>query len=182
MNLFTKRLHLREFNPEDWAAVYLYRSEPAVKRYDTFGPNTVEEIHEILARAVQWQTMQPRTHYFAAVVLRETEQLIGECGLFMRNENDLTVASIGYAFQQQCWGRGYATETVQALLQFAFGELHLTKVEAECNPANIASWRVLEKAGMERIATLPCSSEEVPNMQRKDTGFRYAIRVTQWSG
>lgn len=39
MHLFTKRLHLREFNPEDWAAVHLYRSESAVKRYDTFGPN-----------------------------------------------------------------------------------------------------------------------------------------------
>lgn len=79
MNLFTQRLHLREFTVADWAAVDLHRSsDPAVKRYDTFGPNTVEEVHEILARAVHWQSMQPRTHYFVAVVLRETQQLIGE--------------------------------------------------------------------------------------------------------
>jgi len=175
MNLFTRRLHLREFTAEDWGAVYLYRSDPAVKRYDTFGPNTVEEVHEILARAVQWQATQPRTHYFVAVVLLETQQLIGECGLFMRDEEDLTVASIGYAFQPQVWGRGYATETVQALLQFGFGVLHLTKIEADCNPANIASWRVLEKVGMERIGTLDESSEH-----RKDAGFCYAIRADQW--
>ena len=177
MNLFTKRLHLREFTAADWAAVYLYRSDPEVKRYDTFGPNTVEEVHEILARAVQWQAVSPRTHYFAAVVLRETEQLIGECGLFMRDEEDLTVAGIGYAFQQEIWGRGYATETVQALLQFGFSKLHLTKIEADCNPANMASWRVLEKVGMVRTATLEESSN-----QRKDTGFRYSIRTDQWAG
>lgn len=52
MNLFTQRIQLREFTEADWAAVYLYRSDPAVKRYDTFEPNTVEEVHEILARAV----------------------------------------------------------------------------------------------------------------------------------
>jgi [ribosomal protein S5]-alanine N-acetyltransferase len=177
MNIFTKRLHLREFRPEDWAAVYLYRSDPEVKRYDTFGPNTVAEVHEILACAVQWQAVSPRTHYFAAVVLLETQQLIGECGLFIRNEHDLTVAGLGYAFQPQVWGRGYATETVQALLQFGFGELHLMEIEAECNPANIASWRVLEKVGMERVATLAESSE-----RRKDAGFCYAIRADQWSG
>lgn len=177
MNFFTERLHVREFTPADWEAVYLYRSDPAVKRYDTFGPNTVEEVHDILARATQWQAMQPRTHYYGAVVLRATQQLIGECGLFMRDENDLAVAGIGYAFQQQVWGHGYATETVQALVQFGFSELQLTKIEADCNPANIGSWRVLEKVGMERIATL-----DEPSKQRNDEGFCYAIRAEQWLG
>jgi [ribosomal protein S5]-alanine N-acetyltransferase len=176
INIFTKRLHLREFTAADWEAVYRYRSVPAVKRYDTFGPNTVEEIHELLDRAVQWQALQPRTHYFGAVAVRTTGQLIGEFGLFFRDPHASAVAEIGYMFHQAVWGQGYATETVQALLQLGFDQIHATTIAADCSPENIAAWRVLEKVGMRRVASLDESSNG-----RQDTDFRYTIQLEQWS-
>jgi RimJ/RimL family protein N-acetyltransferase len=57
---------------------------------------------------------------------------------------------LGYLLDPAHHGRGYATEMVRAALDLAFGELGLRRVTAGCFAGNIASWRVMEKAGMRR--------------------------------
>lgn len=57
---------------------------------------------------------------------------------------------IGYCFDEPVWGKGYATEAVRAMLQWAYGALDLNRVEAELDTRNAASARVLEKLGFER--------------------------------
>ena len=57
---------------------------------------------------------------------------------------------IGYWFDEPVWGKGYATEAVRAMLQWAYGALDLNRVEAELDTRNAASARVLEKLGFER--------------------------------
>ena len=59
-------------------------------------------------------------------------------------------ASLGYLLDPAHHGRGYATEMVRAALDLAFGELGLHRVTAGCFADNVASWRVMEKAGMRR--------------------------------
>jgi RimJ/RimL family protein N-acetyltransferase len=58
--------------------------------------------------------------------------------------------SIGYMIAPGHAGQGYATEIVKELLALAFGDLGLHRVTAGCFADNIASWRVMEKAGMRR--------------------------------
>jgi ribosomal-protein-alanine N-acetyltransferase len=57
--------------------------------------------------------------------------------------------TLGYWIGQPFAGRGHATAAVRAVVDHAFGELKLHRVEAACVPTNLASRRVLEKAGFE---------------------------------
>lgn len=60
----------------------------------------------------------------------------------------------GYVFHPRHWGRGYATEAAEMLLDIGFRTLGLHRVTATCHPDNVGSWRVLEKAGMTREARM----------------------------
>ena len=57
-------------------------------------------------------------------------------------------AELGYWTGVEYWGRGYCTEAVSRLMQYAFEELGVTRVHARCFARNVASARVMEKAGL----------------------------------
>jgi ribosomal-protein-alanine N-acetyltransferase len=63
-------------------------------------------------------------------------------------------ADVGYAYNRLYWGKGYATEAAQAVLQFGFDTLKLHRVGAKVLPHNIGSIRVLEKLGFQREGIL----------------------------
>src|SRR5437868_4585165 len=84
VTLFTPRLLIREMEASDWQAVYAYRSDAPVKRYERFSdPNTEEEVRDLLSHAVEDREQAPRRRYHLGVVLREKERLIGECALLL---------------------------------------------------------------------------------------------------
>ncbi|HZT42237.1 MAG TPA: GNAT family N-acetyltransferase [Chthonomonadaceae bacterium] len=174
VTLFTPRLHIREMEESDWQAVYAYRSDALVKRYERFpDPNTAEEVRDLLSRAVADRKQEPRLRYHFGVTLRETERLIGECALLLiRKAFDEGV--MGWMLNRAYWDQGYGTETGRALLRFGFQELHLRRLQADCSPDNIASWRLMEKIGMQRI----------DEQQDRKTGaicqYDYAITLEQY--
>lgn len=73
--------------------------------------------------------------------------VIGSCGIRRRAAGS-QVADIGFELHPAHWGRGLATELAHWLVGFGFGTLELHRVEAHCIRENVASARVLEKAGM----------------------------------
>jgi len=145
--LATERLWLREFKEQDWEAVHLYACDPDVVRYMPWGPNTEDDTHHFVQRAIAYQRERPRRHYELALVLREEDLLIGGCGIRVSNP-DLDEGNMGYCVNKDFWGRGYATEAAKALLRFGFETLNLHRIYAMCDPENRASARVLEKIGM----------------------------------
>lgn len=139
--LTTDRLLLRPLRSGDVPAVHAYAGDPEVVRYMDWGPNTLAETEAFVAEAVH---PAPGVHLFAvdlggtvigAVQLRVTSEAHGR-------------AEFGYALARSAWGRGYATEASVAVLAHAFDVLALHRVAATCDPANHASRRVLEKAGL----------------------------------
>jgi len=145
MELETERLRIREFQQSDYDAVYEYSSDPEVVLYMPFGPNTPEQAQGFLERVMPNQNEKERINYEMAVILKETNRLIGGCRI---NKVDDIKAHIGYIFNKKYWGKGYATEAAIALVTFGFNEMNVHRVYATCDPENIASKRVLEKAGM----------------------------------
>ena len=145
MELETERLLIREFQKSDHEAVFEYSGDQEVVRYMPFGPNTREQAQGFLDRVMQNQYEENRVNYEMAVILKETNKLIGGCRI---NKVDKIKAHIGYIFNKKYWGKGYATEVAKALVDFGFKELDVHRVYATCDPDNIASKRVLEKAGM----------------------------------
>lgn len=56
-------------------------------------------------------------------------------------------AELGFALRRDCWGRGFGTEAVERIVRFAFDELDLHRLEADADPRNDASLRILRKIG-----------------------------------
>lgn len=81
--------------------------------------------------------------------MREVGKLIGDISLTLITSGDLQSCYTGFTLDKNYNGNGYATEAVQ-LVDFAFNDLKLYKIEAGAMPANIASIRVLEKVGFEK--------------------------------
>ena len=144
----TVRLELREFQKTDLMQVHKYASDPQVVRFMSWGPNTKEETSKFIQRSISHQKEKPRVNYSLAIVLRDKNELIGACGIYESNVENLE-GWIGYCLNRQFWGQGYATETAQALLDFGFAKLKLHRIFATCDPANTASAHVMQKIGMQ---------------------------------
>ena len=141
----TDRLVHRAFTAGDAQAFFALNSNPQVMRF------TGEPALASLSAAQRAIAHYPdfRTVGFGrwACVLKETQAVIGFCGL--KYLADFDVVDVGYRFLPEYWGRGLATEACCASLQFGFSELGLNNIVGFVLPENIASIRVLEKVGMQ---------------------------------
>ena len=147
MVLQTPRLILREFAAGDWPAVLAYQSDPRYLRYYAWEGRTPEAVQAFVQMFLDHQRETPRLRYQLAVTLRETGELIGNCGIRLAT-SETHEAEIGYEPAPDHWGRGYATEAVAAILRFGFDELRVHRITAWLVAENVASARVVEKNGL----------------------------------
>ena len=175
-SITTKRLLIREFQTPDWREVHAYASDPETVRYMDWGPNTESDTKAFVRRAIDAQKSKPRTHYDLAVTLRTTGKLIGACAVFVnpaRKEGD-----IGYCLNKSYWSSGYGTEAARAMISFGFTRLALHRITGRCDPTNIGSNRVLEKAEMSLEGHL---REDFPIRGKWYDTMIYAILECEWN-
>jgi [ribosomal protein S5]-alanine N-acetyltransferase len=140
-----------------------------------WGPNTEPDTKGFVKKAIAWRASKPRTHYELAITLRKSGELIGGCGIEKRPPRKDGI--IGYILNKPHWNKGYATEAVRALVEFGFTRLALHRIAALCDPLNIGSNRVLEKAGMTLEGHL---REDFPVRGRWRDTMIYAILEREW--
>lgn len=145
MILETERMYLREMNQGDYEALCkIMQDEKAMYAYE--GAFTDEEVQEWLER----QFARYRKYGFGlwAAVLKETGEMIGQCGLTMQSWKDGEVLEVGYLFQRAFWHKGYATEAAKACKEYAFEVLHADEVCTIIRDINTASQKVAVRNGM----------------------------------
>ena len=145
----TLRLWLRPFTADDLDDLHqrIY-ADAEVMRYLPGGvPRPVEKT--IAAIEAFQQHDAEHGYTIAAVIDKETDQLMGHCGLW-RLEVDHTI-EVAYALGRAYWGQGFATEAAQATLRYGFEVCGLPQIVALAFPENIASQRVIQKIGMQHI-------------------------------
>ncbi|MBE7189769.1 GNAT family N-acetyltransferase [Jatrophihabitans endophyticus] len=150
------RLLLRPLDAErDSAAVYAYQSRPDVCRYIPYEPRTLDEVRAKLTdTGVSRSTLEREGQVLhLAVVVRETEELVGDVILAWRSEAHRS-GELGYVLHPAAQGHGYATEAVGLLLGLAFDGLGLHRVTARIDARNTASAAVLRRAGFRQEAVL----------------------------
>lgn len=150
MILETERLYLREMNQADFGPLCkILQDEEAMYAYE--GAFSDEEVQEWLDR----QTARYQKWNFGlwAVVLKETDEMIGQCGLTMQPWKDREVLEIGYLFARDFWHRGYAAEAAGACKKYAFETLKAEEVCSIIRDTNIASQKVAVRNGMEMADT-----------------------------
>jgi ribosomal-protein-alanine N-acetyltransferase len=147
LTLHTKRLTLRQLTPADAAAIFAYAQDPDVSKYTYWTPHrSIADSQEFLASVSDQYERDRLLHW--GIVLHGEEKVIGTCG-FVNWYPAHARAEIGYALAQPHWGKGYMTEVVKAAIAFGFHVMMLNRIEALCMPENLASAKVLAKAGMQ---------------------------------
>jgi ribosomal-protein-alanine N-acetyltransferase len=134
---------LRDWREEDAPSVARYADNRKIWRClrDLFPhPYRIEHAVEFIRRA---NAASPRTVF--AIATRS--EAIGSIGLSPGQDVHRYTAELGYWLAEPWWGRGITTLAVRAMVEYAFGELGLHRVHAEPFAPNLASARVLEKAG-----------------------------------
>jgi RimJ/RimL family protein N-acetyltransferase len=151
--LRTKRMVLRRFTAGDLDNLVELDSDPAVMRYLTNGRPTPYEVvrDQVLPRILAERGRSSRHGRWAAV--DGTGTFLGWFSLARPDHSDLDQAGLGYRLRRSAWGQGLATEGARALVRTAFGELGLQRVFATTMAVNLASRRVLEKAGLRYVRT-----------------------------
>jgi RimJ/RimL family protein N-acetyltransferase len=143
--LTTERLVLRPFRDDDAPAVARILSTP--RMYDqTLSFPTPYPVES----AVSWigshlEAAEKGFKLQWAIALPD-RRLVGTVSLAL--EKDPPRGDLGYWIGVDDWNRGYATEAVRAVVAYGTDVLHLPRIEAMCFTGNIASARVLEKAGL----------------------------------
>lgn len=83
-----------------------------------------------------------------AVILKSTDEMIGQCGLTMQKYNNIQVLEVGYLFQKEFWHKGFASEAAIACKEYAFENLNADEVYSIIRDTNIASQNVAGRNGM----------------------------------
>lgn len=155
----TPRLILRKPLSADAVAIFnVYASDPEVTRYLSWPTHrTVADTHDFLDWSDgEWET-HPAGPYL--VFLRSEGRLLGSTGLmFLSPERAIT----GYAFARAEWGRGYATESLRAMVGLARA-LGVRRLEAVCHVDHRPSAHVMEKCGFQALGVQP-QHTEFPNL------------------
>ena len=150
--LETPRLRLRPYRAEDAEAMFALYSDARVMRYWSFPPWTeLAQARVYLDRALAG--MDSGEIFPWAIAERESDRLIGALTLFSLHVEQLR-AEVGYSLSPDYQGRGLAAEALRCGLACAIDGLGLVRVEADIDPRNEPSARLLEKLGFQREGLL----------------------------
>lgn len=145
MILETERLYLREMDQFDFASLCkILQDEETMHAYE--GAFSDVEAQEWLDRQIS--RYQKWNFGLWAVVLKETDQMIGQCGLTMQPWKDEEVLEVGYLFERSHWHKGYAVEAARACKKYAFEVLRAKEVCSIIRDTNTASQNVAIRNGM----------------------------------
>lgn len=145
MILETERLILREMNDGDFDALCRIMMDDATM-YAYEGAYTEEEVRGWLQR--QLDRYSNLGFGLWAVVLKETGEMIGQCGLTMQPWKDEQVLEVGYLFNKAFWHHGYAAEAAIGCRKYAFDVLNAPEVCSIIRDTNTASQNVARRNGM----------------------------------
>ena len=150
----TERMVLRRFADDDVDRLVELDSDPEVMRFITGGkPTSRDEIEtEILPHFLAYYERCPGFGFWAAIE-KATGEFLGWFHFRPPKGGRTEEPELGYRLRRSAWGRGFATEGSRALIEKGFRELGVERVYAETMAVNMASRRVMEKAGLRLVRT-----------------------------
>jgi RimJ/RimL family protein N-acetyltransferase len=152
----TPRLRLDALRVADAAALFGYRADPDVSRFQGWRPASVAEAADFIARQADasldaLDRDAPDGWFQRAIRLREDGRLIGDLGVHMPPDTEGSV-EFGVSIAPAHQGRGYACEAVRAVFGWVFGQLGRHRIHASVDPRNLASMAMLRALGMRQEA------------------------------
>lgn len=169
MTITTERLILREYTQADFEDLYAILSDPVTmqhypKPYDAAGTQ----------RWLDWSINNYKTYGFGlwAIVLKETGEFIGDCGITMQPIDGQQLPEIGYHIHRDHWRRGYAKEAASAVRDWGFQNRDFDCLYSYMKFTNVASYSTARSIGMEKIKEYPDKEDGLLHV--------YCITREQW--
>lgn len=165
--LETERTFLRELCLEDATALREIWGDPEVMEFSLNGAEDERGIQKYLART--FERYEKEASGFWAVILKETNELVGVIGLIMQEVDKEKHMEIGYRLKKVHWKKGLATEVCLACRDYAFNELGKNYLISIIDPKNTNSIKVAERVGMsfEKEAIVWGLKERIYSIKRK---------------
>lgn len=162
----SERLIFREYTEDDFDALYEILSDPETMQHY---PRPYDEAGT--RRWIQWSIDNYRQHGFGlwALVLRESGEFIGDCGITMQNIDGVLLPEIGYHINKAYWRQGYASEAARAARDWAFSHTDFDCLYSYMKYTNIGSYSTAAAAGLKRV-------KEYPD---KEDGLLYVYAITR---
>lgn len=148
--LETERYLLRQFEKNDKEHIFEMRTDPDVMRYMDRNPmKDISEAENLIEKVIT--AYRDKTMLGWVIIDKNSGEFTGYIGfweIFAENCR----ASIGYALKPQYWGKGIMNESMKIVLKFAFSVFNLHSIEANVNPSNQNSIKLVEKFGFKKEA------------------------------
>ena len=145
----TERLIIREMVPSDLDALCRILCDEEVMCTAYESAFSIEEAQNWMNR--HFRRYEEYGFGLWAVVLKKTNEMIGQCGLTMQSWRERELLEIGYLFQKAYWHKGYATEAAIACKEYAFSVLNANSVYSIIRDKHIASQNVAVRNGMKVV-------------------------------
>ena len=170
MEVQTPRLLLRELRQEDFDALFRVLGDSDITRHY---PYTFDE-----GRVRGWIARNRRRYETLgfglwAVTLRETGELIGDCGLTLQNINGELLPEIGYHIRRDCQRQGYAAEAARSCRDWAFANTPFRQLFSYLKRDNLPSAATARAIGMRHLSDFTDAEEERSSI--------YAITREEWN-
>lgn len=152
MQLFTPRLAMRQLQTSDWPLFLQLHKEPQVLRYCYDMPSEAFVRNRFEQRLAKWDTHSQ--HPLCFVVLdKHTNNALGVTGFTY----DQVYAELGYLFLPQYFNQGFASESLRAVIEWAWQQCNINQFKAVVTKGNIGSQKVLQKCGLTLTSINPQS-------------------------
>lgn len=149
MEIVTARLRLDALCREDAEALFAYRADPAVSRYQGWKPASIADALGFIEVQQGVVPDTPGSWWQRAIRARDSGALIGDLGLHF---TDAATVELGISLAPAHQRQGCAHEALEVILDFVFGGLHKHRVVASVDPRNVACVKLLEGMGLRREA------------------------------
>ncbi len=175
MIIKSKRLEIRFVNESDLNVIHQLLILPETDRFNTLGlPENINVTKSFVEDWIKAMQKEKITNYTFTMLDNQSDKFIGLFGLNIGREV-YKRGEVWYKLHPYFWGKGYATESLNCILDFCFEDLNLHRIESGCAVENVASFKVMEKAGMIREGRF---RKVLPLETGWSDAFEYAILDT----
>ena len=169
MVIETENLLLREFTHEDFPALFEIFSDPETMRHypKSFDENRTKDW-------IEWNLQNYKVYGFGlwAVVLKETVEFIGDCGLTIQDIDGESLPEIGYHIHKNHWRKGFGSEAASEVRDWAFMNTEYDCLYSYMKYTNIGSYSTAVAIGMKKVKEY--------HDEKNGISYAYAIKREEW--
>jgi len=151
MQIHTDRLLLRPIQKQDAAAVFDYRCDALTNQYQSWIPETVDDVDDFIKNRVCPLANCPGTWHQLVIEKKDDSIILGDIGIHFVDQESQQV-ELGITLGKKYQGKGFATEAMSAVIDFLFTELNKHRITTSIDPQNTNSVNLVRRLGFRQEA------------------------------